>query len=173
MFLSPWALYFFSSVFLYWERVKMSGPCTNCTDLTLGRQQHAFFHVITFHYTPWHISAKEGDRKHGARLVPWLSESVAWPCFILSGCVHHLLLLLSRFNDGFVLNGAAALVVASSSLRARVQLIMQMRGARAWMNENPFWESPPPPISYQTGWLTAKQRDWGFTCCSTHPFLKG
>lgn len=67
--------FFSSSVFLYWKRVKMSGPCTNCTDLTLGRQQHAFFHIITFYYTPSHISAKEGDGKPGTLLVAGLNES--------------------------------------------------------------------------------------------------
>lgn len=104
----------------------MSGPCTNCTDLTLGRQQHAFFHIITFYYTPCHISAKEGDRKHGARLVPWLNESVARPCFITSECAPYPRQLLSSFDDGYALSGAAALVVASSSLRARLQLTTQM-----------------------------------------------
>ena len=130
----PWLVSFFfplgtaffpSSVFLYWKRVKMSGPCTNCTDLTLGRQQHAFFHIITFYYTPSHISAKEGDGKPGTLLVAGLNESVVWPCFSIFGYVHHLLLLLSRFHDGSALTEVAALVVANSSLRARVQLITQ------------------------------------------------
>lgn len=155
--------FFSSSVFLYWKRVKMSGPRTNCTDLTLGRQQHAFFHIITFYYTPGHISAKEGDGKPGTLLVAGLNESAVWPCFSIFGCVHHPLLLLSRFCDGSALTGVAALVVARSSLRARVQLIMQMMEGKSWMNGNSFGESPPPSlISYQAD--KEPNSNCSFTC---------
>lgn len=62
----------------------MSGPCTNCTDLTLGRQQHALFQTITFYYPLRRVSVKRGEWKRGAQLVPRLNASVAWPCFITS-----------------------------------------------------------------------------------------
>lgn len=151
----------------------MSRPCTNCTDLTLGRQQHALFHIITFYYTPCHISAKEWDRKHGARLVPWLNESVARPCFVKSGCVHHPLEHWSGFNARLALNGAAAAVVASSSLRARLQLIMQMReGGRklGWMETHLgsllHHRFLPREINIK------QNSSWGFICPPTHSFFK-
>lgn len=120
-----WHCIFLVQYFCTEKRVQMSGPCTNCTDLTLGRQQHALFQIITFYYPVCHSSVKEGERK----LAPgWTS---LWPdpaLSHLSGCVHHPLRHLSRFNDRFALcNATVALVVASSSLRARLQLIMQMR----------------------------------------------
>lgn len=53
----------------HWKRGKLSGPCTNCPDMTLGRQQHALSHTITFYYT----SANDRDSNHSVRLVPWLN----------------------------------------------------------------------------------------------------
>ena len=163
----PWLVSFFfplgtalfsSSVFLYWKRVKMSGPCTNCTDLTLGRQQHAFFHIITFYYTPSHISAKEGDGKPGTLLVAGLNESAVWPCFSTFGCVHHLLLFLSRFRDRSALTGVAALVVASSSLRARVQLITQMMEGKSLDEWKLIWGVSTSITDFLPSWQRVKQQ---------------
>lgn len=53
----------------------MSGPCANCTDLTLKRQQHALFQTITFYYPLCHVSVKGGEWKRGAQLVPRLNAS--------------------------------------------------------------------------------------------------
>lgn len=70
----------------------LSGPCTNCPDMTLGRQQHALFHIITFYYT----SANDRDSNHSVQLAPWPND---WPCFVRSECVCDLLRYLSRCKD--------------------------------------------------------------------------
>lgn len=68
----------------------MLGPGTYCTGLTLGRQQRALFHIITFYYSLCHISVKEGDRKHCARPVP--AECACGPTLLShAGCVHYSL----------------------------------------------------------------------------------
>ena len=114
------------------------------------------YHLLSWPHTAFvdglsnYAPSKEGDGKPGTLLVIGLNESAVWPCFSIFGCVHHPLLLLSRFCDGSALTGVAALVVARSSLSARVQLITQMMEGKSRMNGNSCGESPPPSlISYQ------------------------
>lgn len=124
----------------------MSGPCTNCTDLTLGRQQHALFQTITFYYPLRHVSVKGESGSVVHSLSPGWTP--LWPdpaLSLLGGCVHHPLRHLSSFSDSFVLDRVAAVVVASSPLIASLQLIMQMRegknvkGKAFWGTLSPHW----------------------------------
>lgn len=128
----------------------MSGLCTNRTDLTHGRQQHALFHIITFYYTPCHISAKEGDRKYGTQLVPGLMS--LWPNPALS----HLGLCSSstqtleqvqRQTDSLSMEQQPWWWPAALS-KSWVVINHANEGgrARAWMDGNPCEESPPPPL---------------------------
>lgn len=152
----------------------MSGPCTNCTDLTLGRQQHALFHIITFYYPPCHISERKGDRKHSAQLVPRLNESAARPCFVKSGCVHHPLEHSSRFNGGLALSGAG--------LRWWLAALWELGCSESckWGREGESLDEWKPirGVSSSTTDFSLEEWTWSktaievFTCSPTHSFSK-
>lgn len=90
--------------------------------MTLRRQQHALFHIITFYYP----SAKERDRNHSVRRCPlaeWLTRLChVWVCSWSAQ--------ISEQVQRSALSGTASLVVAKVSLGAKLQRSMQTRGGR-------------------------------------------
>ena len=92
----------------------------------------------------------------------------------MSGFVHQPLLLLGRVDDGFALNGGAALVVASSSLRARVQLIVQMREGKSLDEWKPILGVSSSTTDFLPDRLTNSQTErLGFYLLFHPPLLKG